>query len=368
MPHDVGAGRPGRDGPARRAWLPSQWPRRAWWLIAATVMAAVAAVAVARRDEVAGAVRLVTHVDPLLLAAGAACQAASLLCFAGVWRWLLHAGGARWPLHRVAGVTLGSNAVSGALPGGAVLATAWAYRQLRRRAVDPTLAAAILAVAGALSALGLGVLGAIALLASGPAARGVLVRAVVVLVIVLAVAAAGLALVRWSATVRRIVRGIWARGARRYGWTRNVRTAVVRVAAQAWHLQPGVRHWISPALQALLNWGFDLACLVLCMRALHVAVPWPGVLAAYVLTQIPASLRLTPGNLGLFEAGLAALLAAYGVPARQALAAALLYRALSFWAVQPIGWACCATVTLHGRREENAQPPAGTGQATGPDR
>jgi uncharacterized protein (TIRG00374 family) len=62
-------------------------------------------------------------------------------------------------------------------------------------------------------------------------------------------------------------------------------------------------------------------------------------------------LRLTPGNLGVVEAGLTALLAAYGVPAREALAAALLYRAVSFWAFQPVGWACWAAVTLHGRQK-----------------
>jgi uncharacterized protein (TIRG00374 family) len=86
------------------------------------------------------------------------------------------------------------------------------------------------------------------------------------------------------------------------------------------------------------------------MRAVHIAVPWPGVLAAYVLAQIPASLRLTPGNIGVIEAGLAALLSFYGVPPQEALAAALLYRAVSFWALQPIGWCCCAVVSLESRR------------------
>ncbi|WP_307795029.1 lysylphosphatidylglycerol synthase transmembrane domain-containing protein [Actinacidiphila acididurans] len=314
------------------------------------VLAAVAAAAVVRRGEVAEAVRLIAHVDPLPLVAGAGCVAASLLCFAGVWRWLLDAGGARWPLRRAAALTLGANAVAGAFPGGAVLATAWAYRQLRRRAVDPTLAAAVLAVAGALSALGLGVLGAIALLAAGPPARTVAVRSVVALLVVLVPAATAVVLVRRSATVRRAVRRLWGAAARRHEWARDLETAVGRVVEQAWNLRPGLRPWLSPAAQALFNWAFDLACLVLCMRALNIAIPWPGVLAAYVLTQIPASLRLTPGNLGVVEAGLAALLAAYGVPAHQALAATLLYRAVSFWAVQPVGWACCAAVTLRGRR------------------
>ncbi len=284
-----------------------------------------------------------------MLAASAVCEGASLLFFAGVWQWLVNAGGGGWALRRAAALTLGANAVAGALPGGAVLATAWAYRQLCRRAIGPELAAAVLAVAGALSALGLGTLMTVALVVSGPSARTVGVWTMSVVLAALAAAGAGAVLVRRSKTVRRYLHKLWAKASRHSTWARDLGAAAGRVAEQAWHLKPGLRPWISPAVQALLNWVLDLACLVLCMRALHIAVPWPGVLGAYVLTQIPATLRLTPGNIGVVEAGLAALLSAYGVPPSQALAAALLYRVVSYWAVQPIGWCCYAVMSLHGR-------------------
>lgn len=313
-------------------------------------MAGVAATAVVRRREVSGAVGLLSRADPLLLVAAAGCEAASLLCFAAVWRWLLHAGGARWPLRRVMALTLGAGAVAGILPGGAVFAAAWAYRQMRRRGVDPALAAAVLAVAGALSAVGLGALGLAALLSAGGSSRTVLLRPLLVLVSLLALAVCSAAVLWRSAAVRRAVRRLWAAAGRRHERVRYVQDALNRVSEQAWNLRPGVRPWLLPAAEALGNWALDLACLTLCMRALHVAVPWPGLLVVYVLTQVPAALRLTPGNLGVLEVGLAALLAAYGVPASQALAAALLYRALSFWAVQPPGWVCWGVVTLHGRQ------------------
>lgn len=336
------------DGLPGRAAGPRRWSRHLWWFLSGTVLVALAVAAVVRRSEVAGAVRLLADVDPLVLAAGAVCEAASLLCFAGVWRWLLNAGGADWPLRRAAALTLGANAVAGSLPGGAVLATAWAYRQLRRRGIGTELAAAVLAVAGALSALGLGVLMTVALIASGSSARTVGVWTMSVALVVLAVAAAGAALIQRSETVRRHLRGLWAKASKHSTWARDLGAIAGRVAEQAWHLKPGLRPWLSPAAQALLNWVLDVACLVLTMRALHITVPWPGVLGAYVLTQIPASLRLTPGNIGVVEAGLAALLSAYGVPPRQALAAALLYRAVSYWAVLPIGWCCCAVLSLRG--------------------
>lgn len=230
------------------------------------------------------------------------------------------------------------------------MATAWSYRQLRRRGIAPELAAAVLAVAGALSALALGTLMMAALLASGSSSRAVGVWTMSVALVSLASAGAGVALVRRSKTVRRHLRRLWAKSSRHSALARDLGAAAGRAAEQAWHLKPGLRPWVSPAAQALLNWVLDLACLVLCMRAVHIAVPWPGVLAAYVLAQIPASLRLTPGNIGVIEAGLAALLSFYGVPPQEALAAALLYRAVSYWALQPIGWCCCAVVSLKSRR------------------
>ncbi|MFF9760176.1 MULTISPECIES: lysylphosphatidylglycerol synthase transmembrane domain-containing protein [Streptomyces] len=356
----VGDGSPGRAAGSHR------WPRHVWWFLSGAVLVALAVTAVARRSEVADAVRLLADVRPLVLAASAVCEAASLLCFAGVWRWLLNAGGADWPLRRAAAVTLGANAVAGSLPGGALLATAWAYRQLRRRAIGPELAAAVLAVAGALSALGLGALMTVALIASGPSARTVGVWTMSVALAALTVAGAGAALVQRSKTVRRRLHRLWARASKHSTWARDLGAAAGRVAEQAWHLKPGLRPWLSPAAQALLNWVLDVACLALCMRALHIDVPWPGVLGAYVLTQIPASLRLTPGNIGVVEAGLAALLSAYGVPPGQALAAALLYRTVSYWAVLPIGWCCCAVVSLHGRRRWRGRARLRSGATRGP--
>jgi uncharacterized protein (TIRG00374 family) len=65
---------------------------------------------------------------------------------------------------------------------------------------------------------------------------------------------------------------------------------------------------------------------------------------------VSTSLRLTPGSLGITEASLTGLLVLYGLPADQALAATLLYRIVSYWAMQPIGWASWLGVTLRGRR------------------
>src|SRR5205823_7998701 len=92
----------------------------------------------------------------LMVAVGV--EALSVACFAAVPRWLLREGGVWWSLRRMAAIVVAANAVAGALPGGAALASAWTFRQLNRRGVEPALAAAVLVSAGALAALGLSIL------------------------------------------------------------------------------------------------------------------------------------------------------------------------------------------------------------------
>lgn len=90
---------------------------------------------------------------------------------------------------------------------------------------------------------------------------------------------------------------------------------------------------------ALLNWISDCACLVASILAVSGHVPWRGVLVAYAVAQLAATLPITPGGIGVVEGTLSLLLAAYGMPTETAVAAVLLYRIISFWALVPIGWA-----------------------------
>jgi uncharacterized membrane protein YbhN (UPF0104 family) len=107
---------------------------------------------------------------------------------------------------------------------------------------------------------------------------------------------------------------------------------------------------------ALLNWLYDALCLVACIKALGLSVPWRGVLVIYGLTQVSASLPITPGGLGVVEGSMAALLVGYGTPTTSALAIVLLYRIVSFWGLVPIGWAAWLGLELAGRRGFRHRP------------
>ncbi len=103
-----------------------------------------------------------------------------------------------------------------------------------------------------------------------------------------------------------------------------------------------------------MNWVFDCACLVFSILAVGGHVPWQGVLAAYGLTQLAAALPITPGGIGVVEGTLSVLLIAYHMPAATAIAAVMLYRAISFWILVPVGWGAVgvlAAMHRHGRAD-----------------
>ncbi|WOP38993.1 lysylphosphatidylglycerol synthase transmembrane domain-containing protein [Streptomyces sp. Li-HN-5-13] len=316
-----------------------------WWLAAVVLVVAVVLVAVLRRRELAQAYHLMAGVRPLPVTVAVVCEALSLVCFAAVYRWLLAAGGIRWNLRRTSAVVVAANAVAGALPGGAAFSAAWVFRQMRRRGVEQVLAAAVLVVAGGLSLLGLAVVLVAGVVASGPARLLTVLLPMVVVLLVLGIGLAVFGATRFPGFQAAVGRA-WRNAGRRSHRILRGQEALAHLVGQARSLQPGPRPWLRPLAFALLNWVFDIACLAASLWALGIGVPWRSLLLAYVLTQIPGSLRLTPGSLGIVETSLSALLVLYGLRPGPAIAATLLYRAISYWALQPIGWACWLAITL----------------------
>ncbi|MFF3750185.1 YbhN family protein [Streptomyces sp. NPDC002018] len=321
--------------------------RPVWWVVAAVLVAAAVVVAITRRHELVTAVDLIAHVRPSRLILSAAFEAASLLCVAMLQQWLLRAGGARLRLWGVSAIVLTANAIAGALPGGAAFAVAWVFRRLRRWGVGQVLAGTVLAVSGLLSGLSLLVLLLAGVLASGSAGpvAGALPLVIGLLVLAIVVVGAAVGLSRFPRVKRRAWR-VWRRIGLRSRRLFELEESLTQLGRQIRRTRPGVRPWAWPFVLALLNWGFDLACLVAATWSLGIDVPWPGILVAYGLTQFAGSLRLTPGGLGVVETSLTALLVLYGMRADQAIAVTLLYRVVSFWALQPIGWASGLVLTL----------------------
>jgi uncharacterized membrane protein YbhN (UPF0104 family) len=92
------------------------------------------------------------------------------------------------------------------------------------------------------------------------------------------------------------------------------------------------RHWWRALLLSSARLGFDYLCLLAALRATG-SRPRPSlILVAYAAAGIIGMIPVTPGGLGLVEAGLTGLLVLAQVDSSQAVLATLTYRLASYWA------------------------------------
>ncbi|MGH9069195.1 MAG: lysylphosphatidylglycerol synthase transmembrane domain-containing protein [Acidimicrobiales bacterium] len=307
------------------------------------------------RRQVSRAASLLTDLNWPWVAAGAGAEIASMVVFARLQRFLLRAGGADIGLGSMVEITLAGNALSVSVPGGAVWSASFTFEQLRRRGADRALAVWVLLSAGALASFGLFLLLATGVWIAGPVGPAADFRlpALGLASIPLVVATIALA-TRHSRTVHRAGSALLAAAEHRLPHGGQAATALGSLTVRLRAVQPGAGDWLGGLSLALLNWAFDATCLAACLAALGVHVPWRGLLVAYGLAQVGASLPVTPGGLGVVEGSLSFALMAYGVDAGQAVAVVLLYRILSFWALVPIGWGAWGRLEIEARRQDRA--------------
>jgi uncharacterized protein (TIRG00374 family) len=272
-------------------------------------------------------------------------EAGSMVFFAATQWVLLRSGGARFALGALIRLVLAGNALSVTLPAGPAWSASFSFQQLRSRGASRALSAYALGAAAVLSAvtfcfllfIGVDLAGG-----SGPAAS---LRSPVT------AAGAAFAVVALGAIIAMRIPAVRKMVARRLAPTRSAswRARVVKVARSFSDLHLSWRLLAEAFVSALFNWLGDFGCLVMCIVAVSGHVPWRGVLIAYGLGQLGASLPITPGGLGVAEGSLSLALMAYGMPGTSALAAVVLYRLISYWAVMGMGWAAFGTLTA-GRR------------------
>jgi len=329
-----------------------------WWarrVVGAILLGFAVALAYGRRHELRQAIDLLGNLRVGGLLVALALETASLVAFARLQRWLLHEGGVDVGLVPMVQITLAGNALALSLPGGAAWAAAWAFGQLRRRGADRVLAGWVILVAGALASYVLFMLLVIGSLIAGSRGPVASVRPLLIalasipfIVTALVIAAKRFPVIdKLIPFGRRILealpKGHEMSGALQRTWERLL---TVRPSGPAWFEAFGL---------AALNWLENCGCLVACIWAVHGHIPWHGILVAYALTQVLASIPITPGGLGVVEGGLTALLVAYGMPTNVALASVLLYRAVSFWGLVPVGWGVWGYLSWQSRRPARAQ-------------
>jgi uncharacterized protein (TIRG00374 family) len=278
------------------------------------------------------------RIEPWWYAAMIALQAGSLWCLWRLQQLCMDAP----RLGPVARSQLASGALGRVVPGGAAAAAAAQFAMLRRAGVPSAAIGTGLAVGtvlqiAALCALPLLTLPAIviglrvpdgllpALLIGAGAFAAMFVLAAWVLRSDAALR--GLArVIEWVS--RRIRRGNLAARGRLAVRLLEQRDAVVRRLGAKWY---------RALAEAVGRWLLDFLCLLAALAAIGADVRISLVLLAYVGAQILAQIPVTPGGLGLVEAGLTASLAVAGASAGEAAVATLAYRLVSYWLLLPTG-------------------------------
>lgn len=266
--------------------------------------------------ELSGAIADLGNVRPGWAAAAALAEGVSFYCYARATQRLLGAGGTRVSASSLTGVTLATQAIADCLPAGLATANVLGWRLLRGRGASDALATWVLAVLGVESFATCAVLALVGSVVAGPSAAVPDLAAVAAVVLAVCL--------------------VIALGA---GWMlRRVRStgALGRALAPLRVIRLGAG-WGPVTLWVLGFWAADATCLALAFPALGAPVPLRALLVAYCAGQFAASLPITPGGLGVVEGSITVALVAYGGATVQTLAAVLLYRLLSYWAVLPLG-------------------------------
>ena len=294
---------------------------------------------VARRGSVEHSLSRLGSAQPGWIAFAVAAELASLVCYALLVRLLLQLGAVTVPLRALFSLTVIGIAIINSVPGGQAISTIYWYEQLRRYAVQRSVATFALLVSSLLGIVTLVLLAACGL-AVGSHGFAAQAR--------LPVLAAAAAILVAAVLGRRqfVPAALWA-----------VRHLGGRDAPPE---QPvAANHLVLLLVLGFLNWLFDAAVLFAALAAMGQTIPVRGVVVAYTLGQLVSAIPILPGGGGTIEATMSAGLIVAGGTGAAVIAAVLLYRIVSAWALVPLGWGLWRTMPkAHGAQLEPAAVPA----------
>ncbi|HEY6494470.1 MAG TPA: alpha/beta fold hydrolase [Trebonia sp.] len=330
--------------------------------VAVVAAAILAGAAVAERSRVATSLAVLGHLRWSWVPVAIAAEAVSMAAFAWMFRRLLTAGRVRHGRGSMLATVYAANAVSVTVPlAGPELGTAILFRRFTRHGADGLLAGWALLAGGVITTAAWVLILAVGGLVSGQS----LATDITIPCALLAVAAVVAAV---AATRRPRLRG----ALERYGaWTLGRVTRLTRRPAadpaatvREWTERLGALRlppsgWALASGAALVNWLADIGALAVSVLAVGAGIPWRDLLLVYAAGIAAKSLAVTPGGLAITEGAISVSLVASGVRTSQALAAAVLYRLISFWLVAMAGWLTLLLLRVRGAapRALPAVPP-----------
>ena len=249
-----------------------------------------------------------------------------------------------------------STALSIISPAGAAVGMAASYSMLRSWRFEPGpvgLAVAVTGVWNQLANLTFPVVALALLTAEGenhPALRTAALIGLAILVVALAGFGIGLSRASWARTIGDRAARLVTRARR-----------LVRMSPVTWNgesfarFRSGTlgllrRRWHVITIATLAGHLTVFLLLVVCLRVVDITgseVSGVEAFAAWALVRILGALPLTPAGVGIVEVGLTGALVAFGAPNAEAVAATLLYRALTILPTLGLGLLAAATWRTH---------------------
>lgn len=304
---------------------------------------------VGKRGEFTGALHHLDHLNYAWETGAVGAEVASIVGYGYLQQTALRWGGANLSLGSLTLVSLANNAIAYSVPGEPAVSSAYRYRFFRRHGASGASAGWSILTILIAQAIGMSLLLLVGVLVALSGNTGVQARGTV-LVGLFVVVIAGAFLVRRDLLLRFL--GLLVRLCRRI--TGHPRGDVMkRIESTLLRMREiPLSNFKAVLLVAMATalWFMDFLILLCCFGAVHAPIPWSGVLLAFGVSQIVASLPLIPGGLGIVEGSLAVILVAYGAKKVPALAVVLVYRLLTFWVVIIVGWCSIGVIEWRVRR------------------
>ncbi|MFI5714726.1 YbhN family protein [Nocardia sp. NPDC051750] len=286
----------------------------------------------------------------------AACIALQMLSMSGfgrVQKQLLRAGGVEIAQRKSVSVVYGATAMSVTLPAGQVFSTAFTYRQTRRWGASPVVASWQLVFSGVVSAAGLALLGVLGTVLAGRQVGPV--NLILSLAAVVAVVWAGNYASRHPGTLEGVLRrGLALVNRARKRAPEVGREKIREMLDQVESVDLSTRDGVGVVWWAVVHRVADVACLGAACYAIGGDPRWTGLLIAFAAGKAVGSIPFAPGGIVYVDATLIyGLTAAAGLPAAQAVAAAFVYRLVSFVLIAIIGWIVFAFLFRNRNAEDD---------------
>lgn len=321
----------------------------------------MAGAAATERSRLAASLTVLARLRWSLLPVGILLEATSMAAFAAMFRLLLTRGRVRPTRTSMLATVYAANAMSVSVPlAGPGLAAAYLFRRFTRLGAGALLAGWALLAGGVISA----VAWALVLVGGGLASGRTLALVITVPCVTLAIIVAALTAIAarrppLRAALEQYLTRALKLGARLLRWPATDPMMALRAWAErfgALRIPPST--WVLATGDALVNWLADAAVLAVSILAVGAAVPWRDLLLVYLAGIGAQTLSLTPGGLAITEGAISVALVASGLRVGQAVAAAVLYRLVSFWLIAAVGWLILLVLRVRTPAAESAPEPA----------